>query len=240
MDASEFSAWRKRAGITQEELADRWARVTRTTIQNWESGATPIPQAVETACTTWERRLKQENPTLGPVTLIFADGPMFIDPYGPRRPLAMMHQEPYQSNAAAIARVVELAGHSDFHNPFVIEKSGEDLWNAIELGRVARGEDSEAPTLVNLLRRLAKHVTETSAQYVRSGPKMPSHQEVKARQQRIEMLAAEIGGLADAAAHGPVSRTDVEKRLSSLRELGKFAPDSLVSGIAHALTRGMT
>src|ERR1700722_725249 len=178
MDANEFSAWRKRAGITQEELADRWARVTRTTIQNWESGATPIPQAVETACATWERRLKQENPTLGPVTLIFADGPMFIDPYGPRRPIAMMHQEPYQSNAAAIARVVELAGHSDFHNPFVIEKSGEDLWNAIELGRVARGKDSGAPTLVNLLRRLAKHVTETSAQYVRSGPKMPSHQEV--------------------------------------------------------------
>jgi DNA-binding XRE family transcriptional regulator len=133
LDSNEFAAWRKRVGITQEELAERWARVTRTTIQNWESGATPIPQAVETACATWERRLKQENPGLGPVTLIFADGPMFIDPYGPRRRLAMMHQEPYPSNTAAIARVLELSGRDNFHNPFIIEKSGEDLWNAVEL-----------------------------------------------------------------------------------------------------------
>jgi len=235
MKASDFAAWRRRAGITQEELAERWARVTRTTIQNWESGATPIPQAVETACAIWERRLKQENPTLGPVTLVFADGPMFIDPYGPRRPMAMMHQEPYQSNAAAIARVTELAGRDDFHNPFIIEKSGEDLWNAVELGRVARGEDSGAPTLVNMLRRLAKHIAETSAQYVRSGPKMPSPAEARARQERIETLAAEIRKLADAAAQGPISYAEVEGRLSSLRALGKFAPDSLVSGIAHVL-----
>ncbi len=28
MDSSAFSAWRKRVGLTQEELAERWARVT--------------------------------------------------------------------------------------------------------------------------------------------------------------------------------------------------------------------
>ncbi len=237
MDASAFSAWRRRMGITQEELAERWARVTRTTIQNWESGATPIPQAVDAACGIWERRLKQENPTIGPVTLVFADGPMFIDPYGPRRPLATMRQEPYPSNAAAIARVMELAGRKDFHNPFIIEKSGGDLWNAVELDRVARAEDPGAPTLVNLLRRLARHVTDTSAQYVRSGSRMPSQQEVTAKQRRIESLAAEIDSLADAAAQSPVSYSQVEQCLLSLRALGKFPPDALVSGIAHALVR---
>ena len=108
MDSSAFSAWRKRVGLTQQELAERWARVTRTTIQNWESGASPIPHSVETACAIWERRLKQENPNLGPVTLIYADGPMFVDPYGPRRRLPMMQKEPYPTNTAAIARVLEL------------------------------------------------------------------------------------------------------------------------------------
>jgi DNA-binding XRE family transcriptional regulator len=234
MDSNGFAAWRKRVGITQEELAERWARVTRTTIQNWEGGATPIPQAVETACAIWERRLKQENPGLGPVTLIFADGPMFVDPYGPRRRMAIMHQEPYPSNTAAIARVLELSGRDSFHNPFILEKSGEDLWNAAELNRVARGEDTGAPTLVNLLRRLAKHVKETSAHYARSGPKMPSRSEAKAKQECIEALAAQILNLADAAADGGITYPQVEERLSGLRALGKFAPDSLVFGIAQA------
>lgn len=174
---------------------------------------------------------------IGPLTLIFTDGPMFIDPYGPRRPLAMMRQEPYPSNAAAIARVIDLAGRDDFHNPFIIQKSGEDLWNAVELSKVTRGEDAGAPTLVNLLRRLAQHVSDTSAQYVRSGPKMPSELEARTKQRRIEAIAAEIGELAEAAARNPVSYQQVEQHLLSLRTLGKFAPDALVSGIAHASTR---
>lgn len=155
MDAKEFATWRQQVGITQEELANRWARVTRTTIQNWESGATPIPEAAATACQIWERRSKQENPNLGPVTLIYADGPMFVDAYRPGR-LSMLKQEPYATNASALARVLELWEHDDFCNPFIIEKSGADLWNGAELRRVAIREDSNAPTLVNLLKRLSK------------------------------------------------------------------------------------
>jgi hypothetical protein len=189
---------------------------------------------VETACTFWERRLKQENPGVGPVTLIFADAPMFVDPYGPRGRTAMLHQEPYPSNTAAIARVLALSGRHNFHNPFIIEKSGEDLWNAVELDRVARGEDSGAPTLVNLLRRLAKHVQGTSTLYVRSGSKMPSQYEAKAKQERIEALAVEINNLADAAADDRITYPQIEERLSALRALGKFAPDDLVFGIAQA------
>jgi hypothetical protein len=43
---------------------------------------TPIPQAVDMSCEIWEHRLKQENPNLGPVTLVYSDGPMFVNPYG--------------------------------------------------------------------------------------------------------------------------------------------------------------
>jgi hypothetical protein len=76
----------------------------------------------------------------------------------------------YPTNTAAIARVVELAARDDFHNPFIIEKSGEDLWNAVELGRVCSGDDSGAPTLVNLLRRLGAG-NESSAWMVMTSPK---------------------------------------------------------------------
>ena len=131
-----------------------------------------IPAAVATACTIWERRFKQETPAIGPVTLIYADGPMFVDANGPRRRLAMMQQEPFQSNTAAIARIVEMWGRPDFHNAFIIEKSGSGLWNIAELSRVVTGEDAGAPTLTNLLSRLAKHVTDTSSLVVRSGPKL--------------------------------------------------------------------
>ena len=101
VNAQEFKAWRERLKLTQETVAQRF-RVSRTTIQNWESGATPISQAVEMSCEIWEPRLKQEDPDLGPVTLIYTDGPMFVDPYGPRQRLAMMRQEACPTNAWAI------------------------------------------------------------------------------------------------------------------------------------------
>lgn len=240
MNSTEFAAWRKRVGITQEELAERWAGVTRTTIQNWESGATAIPHVVEVACATWGRRLRQEDAALGPVTLIYADAPMFIDPYGPRRRAAMLKQEPYPSNAAAIARVLELWGSDDFYNPFIIEKSGEDLWNGIELRRVACREDTLAPTLVNLLMRLAKHVRETSALYVRSGPRIPNQAEAHEKQERIRAVAAEMTALAEAETSRGITYPQFQECLSNLQALGKFAPERLVTGITNAFGSRLT
>jgi hypothetical protein len=72
---------------------------------------------------------------------------MFIDPYGPRRPLAMMMQEPYPTNAAAFARVRALWRRDDFHNPFILEESGKLLWNSAQLARVFSGDDSDAAPL---------------------------------------------------------------------------------------------
>jgi hypothetical protein len=144
MKASDFREWRQRVGLTQADAGSKLG-VTRGTIQNWESEASPIPHVVESGCRIWEDRLRQIRPELGPVTLIYSDGPMFINPYGPRRRLAMMREEPYPTNAAALARVRELWGRDDFHNPFIIEESGTHLWNAVELARVAAGTDSDAP-----------------------------------------------------------------------------------------------
>ena len=98
--------------------------MTRTTIQNWEASAGPLPPMAEMVVEVWDARLKQENPHIGPVTLIYADGPMFVDPYGPRRRPAMMRQSSYPSNAMALARVQELWGDANFHNPFIIERDG--------------------------------------------------------------------------------------------------------------------
>jgi hypothetical protein len=54
------------------------------------------------ACSVWDDWLKKEMAALGPVALIYSDAPMFIDPYLPRGRMAMLKQEPYPTNAAAL------------------------------------------------------------------------------------------------------------------------------------------
>ncbi len=235
MDAKEFKVWRERAGVTQQQIADKLG-VSRTTIQNWEGAATPIPQAVDMSCKIWEARLKQEDPDLGPVTLIYSDGPMFVDPYGPRRRPAMMQQEPYPTNAAALARVQQLWGREDFHNPFIIEKSRTPLWNVVELERIVSGDDKGAPTLVNLLRAIAKTVRATSSILVRSGPKMLSPSEAQKRQQAIEGQADELDRIAGSGLQAIIrDQRLIEGVFSKLLALDTKAPDSLVSNVAQAL-----
>ena len=235
MDAKGFRMWREGVGITQQQIADKLG-VSRTTIQNWEGAATPIPQAVEMSCKIWEARLKQENPDLGPVTLVYSDGPMFVDPYGPRRRPAMMQQEPYPTNTAALARVQQLWAREDFHNPFIIEESRTPLWNVVELEKVVSGDDKGAPTLVNLLKAIAKTVRADSAIFVRSGPKMLSPSEAKKRQEAIEGQADELDRIAGSGLQAIIrDRLPIEGVFSKLLALGSKAPDSLVSNLAQAL-----
>jgi len=234
MNAEEFKAWRERVGLTQQQVADK-LKVTRTTIQNWEGDVTPIPQAVDMSCETWESRLKQENPDFGPVTLVYSDGPMFVNPYGPRRRLAMMQQEPYPTNTAALARVQQLWGRDDFHNAFIIEESGKPLWNVVELGRVVNGDDTSAPTLVNLLRVIANSVRANSAIFAR-GPKVLTQEEAKKRQRAIESQADELERLADLRLQAIVhDQLFIEKVFKRLLALGTRAPDALVSNVHQAL-----
>jgi hypothetical protein len=185
--------------------------------------------------------VRQEDAGLGPVTLIYSDGPMFRSPYGPPQRLAMMHQEQYAMNAQAIARVCELSGCDDFHNPFIVERAGVTLWNAVELARVVEGSDAEAPTRFNLLSRcsatiraLAEAARSNTAFSVWSGPAVPTPTQREERERRTEALAAELDALASSAMQGAVTYQHVDERFTALRGLGKSASNSLISDVAKA------
>ncbi len=135
MDAREFREWRERLGLTQTQVAE-FFKVSRNTVQNWETGAAPISRAVDMGAEFWEHEHRKRD-DYGPVTLVYADGSLFVNPYGPRR-LAMMQREPYKTNAEALARVRELWGRDHFHNPFIVGDKNDFVWNAVELARHLR------------------------------------------------------------------------------------------------------
>lgn len=231
MTRDEFRTWRERFGLTQTDVAHRFG-LSRNTVQNWETGVTPLPQTIEGACTVWEDRLKKETAELGPLTLIYADGPMFVDPYRPRR-MAMLKQEPFPTNAAALARVQLLWGRDDFDGPFIIEKSGTPLWNQVELLRVVDGSDKGAPTLANTIRKVAEYTRTNSKFHARSGPKMASPEEMQKTKGMIEAIADELDALAQRAPEVDAGR-DFEALLSRLHDLGFYPTNKLVGDVAHA------
>jgi DNA-binding XRE family transcriptional regulator len=234
VNGSEFKAWRESFGLTQADVADKFG-VTRTTIQNWEAQPGPLTQPVENGCKVWDRRLRQIDPVRGPVTLIYADGPMFIDPYGPRRRIAMMKQEPHPSNAAVLARVQVLASSPNVYNPFVMEDAQRDLWNMVELQRAIDGEDEEAPTLPNLLQHLAAGLRADAPSFVRTGPKLATEQEVSKRVREIGALATELERIADQSVLAIVGeQNNAEAVMVQARSLGVRPRDPLVNALAQA------
>ena len=239
MEGAEFKQKRERLRLTQNQVAHR-LKVSASTVRNWESGVTPISTAVEMMWEVWEPRFRQEDPTLGPLTLIYTDGPMFIDPQGPRHPLAMMQQEPFLTNAAALARVCILAGRAGFNGPLIMQPSGDILWNAVQLARVIDGSDTGAPTVANMLRAIATDVRENSAAYVRFGARLPTADEILAKQAGIAAQADRLDELAAADQPTNADSWPAEDRCDKLRALGVRPPDHLVSGLAAAyVARGM-
>jgi transcriptional regulator with XRE-family HTH domain len=130
MRGFDLREWRVRLGLTQADAAVKF-KVSRMTVQNWETDATSIPPPIEAACEILEHEFDKRD-EYGPVTLIYTDGPMFVNPYGPNR-IARMKREPYQTNADALERVAILWGSDDFHSPLIVSEIGDIVWNAIEL-----------------------------------------------------------------------------------------------------------
>jgi transcriptional regulator with XRE-family HTH domain len=130
MDGTRLREWRSRLGLTQAEVAAKF-KVTRMTVQNWESGITAVPPPIEAASQLAEHEFRK-RPSFGPVTLAYSDGPMFVNPYGPRRG-SMLQREPYASNAHALERVAILWGRNDFYSPLIVDEGGCIVWNAVEL-----------------------------------------------------------------------------------------------------------
>jgi len=116
--------------VTQA-IAGEMLGVTRVTIQNWEAGTTRIPIAVESMCDMHEKRLKMRS-DYGPVTLIYHDAPLWQPLYGPAR-VPRVSRELYPNNESALSRVGELMTGGSFHNPLIIDESGDVVWTSKQI-----------------------------------------------------------------------------------------------------------
>lgn len=121
---------------TQEQAAEQLF-VSRATIQNWESGATPIPVMLRSHCDQPRRRWKQRQPDHGPVALVYTDGPMAQPLWGPAR-IPMMTSEPWRSVEDALQRACELQGDPKFQHAFISDNDPPPtgiIFNSIELAK---------------------------------------------------------------------------------------------------------
>ena len=233
MTGPELRTWREGHGLSQQELADKTG-VSRNTIQNWEGSAGALSKSIMTGIQYLDRRLRQEDPLRGPVTLVYADGPMFISPYGPRR-VAMMQQETHTSNAAVLARVRMLMAGNKFFNPFVMEGEMRDLWNMMELQNAVDGRDEGAPTVANMLQKLAATIRSDAPNYVRTGAKLASQADLDKRVREFHALAVQLERIAEQTLPEILGEyRTIEAILGQVRSLGLRPKDSLVSGLAQA------
>ena len=193
MNGSDFRRWRTSYGLSQQELGDKMG-VTHD-IQNWEAQVGELSTIAANGVKIWDRRLRQEEPLRGPVTLIYADGPMMLSSQGPQR-VAMMQQKSHLSNAAVLCRVQLLASHPRFFNPFVLEGERHDLEHDGASTSID-GSDEQAPTLRNLLRKLGIGIRIDAPNFVRSGPAMPTAQEQQKRERELIALAVQLERIAD-------------------------------------------
>ena len=219
----EFKSWRESFGLTQADVAAHFG-VSRTTVQNWEAQSGPLVPMLETGIKVWSRRLRQQDPLRGPVTLVFSNVPLFIPPYGPRPPSGVMRQESHPSNAAGLARAQALAGNPGVVHPFILEEGARTLWNIVELQQVIAGDDRGAPTLPTLLRRLAGDIR-----------KAPAEAGSKGRDRGA--LAYQLEQIADLPlADILLEQGNMEGVKLQMRNLGLKPREALATGIAQAFS----
>ncbi|HEV2365729.1 MAG TPA: helix-turn-helix domain-containing protein [Caulobacteraceae bacterium] len=233
MTGAELRKRRERLLLTQAAVAER-LNVSAATVRNWEGEVTAIPMAVEMVWEVLERRLRQESPHFGTLTLFYTGGPLWIPPEGPRRSLGVPGREAFVTNAGALARVCALRGREGFESPMIVQESGEILWTSAELERVADGADSGAPTLPRMLLKLADYVRAYSGRYVREGPRLPSPTEVAARRGEIEKQADLLEAIASNDRPTAIDPTHFQAIDQRLHQLGMFPPGEVVNGIHHA------
>jgi transcriptional regulator with XRE-family HTH domain len=227
---ADLKRWREKFGLTQTELGKRFG-VTRNTIQNYESGTSALPIPIRQAYAVWDDQLKKEMAELGPVTLCYANGPMWVDPYRPRNQFPMLHQEPFATNAAALARVRMIWGRDDVHGPFILERSGNPLWNQNELARVVDGTDINAPTVRNTIKRLADYMIEHKTVFVRG---VPTVDDINERTSEIHATGHALLKLAAESEERCVTYQEFEVLLKRLHDLGSYPTNRQVGDVAHA------
>jgi DNA-binding XRE family transcriptional regulator len=130
MDQWDFKKWRKKLGINQV-AAGEMLGLSRGAVQQWESEIRPVPRAVELACHELLRRWKQ-RPEFGPVTLLYADGPISQEDSLPGDD-PVLRSEPHLDNESALARVVQLRDTVNLFMPFIVADDGTVAWSGPEL-----------------------------------------------------------------------------------------------------------
>jgi len=147
MDVWEFKKWRKKMGYTQTEAGEKLG-FSRAGVQLWENEIRPIPLTVELACQELCRHWKQ-RPDFGPVTLLYADDPIWHQaspPYG----VPHQQSERHSNNESAIKRAIWLRKTMILVTPLIVEDDGSVVWSGPELLRECevREENEEGEALV--------------------------------------------------------------------------------------------
>src|SRR5438874_7890270 len=130
MDQWDFKKWQKKLGINQV-VAGEMLGLSRAAVQHWESDIRPVPRSVELACQELLRRWKQ-RPEFGPVTLLYADGPIPQADTLSRGDL-VLQREPHPNNESALSRVVQLGETINLFVVFLVEDDGTVIWSSPEL-----------------------------------------------------------------------------------------------------------
>lgn len=130
MDQWDFKKWRKKLGINQV-AAGEMLGLSRGAVQYCESEIRPVPLAVELACQELLRHSKL-RPEFGPVTLLYADGPISPMDSPPCGDL-VLRCEPHPNNESALGRVVQLRETMNLFMPLIVGDDGTVIWSGPEL-----------------------------------------------------------------------------------------------------------
>jgi DNA-binding XRE family transcriptional regulator len=130
MDVWEFKKWRKKMGYTQVEAGEKLG-LGRAAVQLWENEIRPVPLTVELACQELWRHWKQ-RPEFGPVTLLYADDPIWQQASAPDGVL-LLQSERHSNNESAIKRAVWLRETMILVAPLIVEDDGSVVWSSPEL-----------------------------------------------------------------------------------------------------------
>jgi hypothetical protein len=185
-------------------------------VRDWEM--------IEDAIYCIAKALQKKSPDYGPVTLVVHDG-------STKSRIAKQRFHEFPTGTDAVQRVCERLGSPGFHEPFIITKHGELLWDARELQRECIRRSNAPPALA----ALAEYVRTHSALFVQDGPRSMGPTERAGREKHIKALADEVDKLATRAADGSVQYQQFEEVLGALHAAGFFPAGGLVSNVAEAL-----
>jgi transcriptional regulator with XRE-family HTH domain len=192
---AELKDWRQKLGLTQEEAA-RVFRVSRVTEQNWESGATPVPDWADDRRRTYEATLRRQL-EYGPVVLQY-----WLSPRGPghrpqpdREPI---RSELFASNGDAIGWAALKTDQERYFRAFVFSEDREHLIFSpealiTEIDRYRFGGDESSRQLDKQV-GLRVHSSGEMAPQPRPSPDLhrPSPGEIERRRRVIKELQDEI------------------------------------------------